>query len=248
MSSTRDRSTTSARSLPRSVRERRVAAAAVLGTLAFWAYSRTLLPGVDLGDTGGFQAAVLWPFTSARRAYPLYYALATPFVGAVSAANPARGLNLFSAVWAAIAVGLLAGFVSRITRSVAAGAVAGLLLAFSYTFWTQAVIAEVYSLHLALVGVCLFALDAFAVRPTRVRLAAFFAVYALSFGNHFSMILLFVPCTVFLFQVHPRPRELVHPTTMLMAAALAAGGLLLYSANFLSVGSIVDGPGHVADG
>src|SRR5262245_5732298 len=77
-----------------------VAAACVVATVAFWAYTRTLLPGVDLGDTGGFQAAVLWPEQSARRAYPLYYALATPFIRAVSEDNPARGLNLFSAVWA----------------------------------------------------------------------------------------------------------------------------------------------------
>ena len=44
--------------------------------------------------------------------------------------------------------------------SLAGGAVAGLLLAFSYTFWTQAIIAEVYALHLALVGACLLALHA----------------------------------------------------------------------------------------
>jgi hypothetical protein len=70
----------------------------VVGTIAFSVYARTLLPGVDLGDTGGFQASVLWPETSARQAYPLYYSLARPFVLAVSPDNPARGLNLFSAL------------------------------------------------------------------------------------------------------------------------------------------------------
>src|SRR5262247_886168 len=70
-----------------------LATACLVFTIAFWAYTRTLLPGVDLGDTGGFQAAVLWPETSARRAYPLYYTLATPFIRAVSEAVPARGLN-----------------------------------------------------------------------------------------------------------------------------------------------------------
>src|SRR2546423_7999059 len=84
-----------------------IVAAVAIGTLAFWAYTQTLLPGVDLGDTGGFQAAVLWPEVSARQAYPLYYNLARPFVRAASAARPARGLNLFSAVWAAAAVSLL---------------------------------------------------------------------------------------------------------------------------------------------
>ena len=55
----------------------------VVATITFSVYARTLLPGVDLGDTGGFQAAVLWPETSARQAYPLYYGLARPSVQAI---------------------------------------------------------------------------------------------------------------------------------------------------------------------
>src|SRR5690349_11255970 len=157
-------------------------AACLVATLAFWAYTRTLLPGVDLGDTGGFQAGVLWNEPSARRAYPLYFALATPFTRALSASNPARGLNLYSAVWAAAAAGLLTFFVGRLTRFTLAGVVAGLLLAFSYTFWTQAVIAEVYSLHLTMVALCLLVLYSWSQRPTTARLAMFFAVYALAFG------------------------------------------------------------------
>ena len=69
----------------------------------------TLLPGVDLGDTGGFQAAVLWPETSARAGLPaLLRARAGRSSGRSAPDNPARGLNLFSAVWGAAAVGLLA--------------------------------------------------------------------------------------------------------------------------------------------
>src|SRR5688500_3627193 len=97
----------SARSWQTSVRADRLALAAVAATIAFVAYTLTLLPGLELGDSGGFQAAVLWPTTTARQAYPLYYGLATPFVALVSEANPARGLNLFSAVTAAAAVGLV---------------------------------------------------------------------------------------------------------------------------------------------
>lgn len=220
----------------------RVALAAVLATAAFYAYSRTLLPGVDLGDTGGFQAAVLWPGVSARQAYPLYYALAHPFVAAVAATHPARGLNLFSAVCGAIAVGLLAWIVAALTESLLSGAVAALLLAFSYTFWTQAIIAEVYTLHLALVGACLIAIAAYAARPTRMRLAVFFAIYAVSFGNHLSMILLLVPFAVFLLQVHPRPRELFRPTIVMLAIAIAAAGTLQYLPNFMVVRWASPGP------
>jgi hypothetical protein len=218
------------------------AAACVVATVAFWAYTRTLLPGVDLGDTGGFQAAVLWPENSARRAYPLYYTLAAPFIRAVSEDNPARGLNLFSAIWAAITVGLLSVLGGRLTKSPLAGAASGLLLAFSYTFWTQAIIAEVYSLHLALVAGCLLTLHSFAATPTTARLALFFALYAVAFGNHLGMILFLVPFTVFLVQVHPRPRELARPSTILLASVIAVAGALQYAPTFLFVWSSIDAP------
>jgi hypothetical protein len=210
-------------------------------TIAFWAYTQTLLPGVDLGDTGGFQAAVLWPEVSARQAYPLYYDLARPFVLAVSAANPARGLNLFSAIWGAAAVGLLAFLCAAVTESLLAGVAAGLLLAFSYTFWSQAIIAEVYTLHLALVLACCLALYAYATRPTRARLTAFFAVYALGFGNHLSMILLLVPFTIFILQVTPRRRELFAASTIAIAAAIALAGALQYWPNFMATAHTVNG-------
>jgi hypothetical protein len=210
--------------------------------VAFWAYTRTLVPGVDLGDTGGFQAAVLWPENSARRAYPLYYTLAEPFIRAVSADNPARGLNLFSAIFAAVAAALLAVLGARMTGTPLAGAAAGLLLAFSFTFWTQAIIAEVYSLHLTLVAGCLLALSAFAAHPTRSRLAIFFALYAVAFGNHLSMILFLVPFTVFLIQVHPRPRDLLAPSTIRLALVIAAAGALQYAPTLMYVWSSIDAP------
>jgi hypothetical protein len=219
-----------------------LATACIVATIAFWAYTRTLLPGVDLGDTGGFQAAVLWPEHTARRAYPLYYTLAAPFVRAVSADNPARGLNLFSAIWAAIAAGLLTIVGGRLTQSPLAGAASGLLLAFSFTFWTQAIIAEVYSLHLALIAGCLLALQSFAATPTTLRLAIFFGLYACAFGNHLGMLLFLLPFTVFLLQVHPQPRELFHRSTVLLAVGIAIVGALQYAPLFLSVWSSIDAP------
>ena len=95
----------------------RIVIACIVATVAFWAYTRTLLPGVDAGDTGGFQAAVLWPQVSARQAYPLYYNLARPFVSAAAPVDPARALNLFSAMWGAVAVGLAVYVSAAITGS-----------------------------------------------------------------------------------------------------------------------------------
>ena len=217
-------------------------AAVAIATFAFWAYTQTLLPGVDLGDTGGFQAAVLWPEVSARQAYPLYYDLARPFVGAVSRANPARGLNLFSAIFGAAAAGLLTLLCALVTGSLAAGAAAGLLLAFSYTFWSQAIIAEVYTLHLAIVLACCLALYWYAERPSRTRLALFFAIYATGFGNHLSMILLLVPFAVFLLQVTPDRRALFSPAVIGMAMVIAAAAALQYWPNLMSTAHLPGRP------
>ncbi len=222
-------------------------AACLVATLAFWAYTQTLLPGVDLGDTGGFQAAVLWPEVSARQAYPLYYDLARPFVRAVSLGNPARGLNLFSAIFGAAAVGLLTLLCALVTDSLAAGIGAGALLAFSYTFWSQSIIAEVYTLHLTLVLACCVALHAYAARQSRSRLAIFFAIYALAFGNHLSMILLFVPFTIFLLQVTRERRVLLAPATIAMAIVIAGVGALQYWPNLMSSSHLLNGPATWTD-
>ena len=226
---------------------RAVIAGALAATVAFCVYASTLLPGVDLGDTGGFQAAVLWPEASAREAYPLYHALAEPFVRALSAANPARGLNLFSAVFGGAAVGLLAFVVTRIAGSALAGMVAAAFMSVSWTFWTQAVIAEVYTLHLALVGACLAALEAFRRVPTMPRLAAFFAIYALGFGNHMTMVLFLVPFAAFLLTAHPRPAALVQPRVIALAVLIAALGALQYTPNLMAVWTSIDAPATVAD-
>ena len=161
--------------------------------------------------------------------------------------DPARALNLFSALWAAAAVGLLVFVCATVSRSLAAGAIAGGLLAFSYTFWTQAIIAEVYTLHLALIALCCVLLYAYAARPTIARLTIFFAVYAVAFGNHFSMILLLVPFAVFLLQSAPAPASLFRPAVVLIALAAAVVGALQYAPNFLSVASAFDAPAAWSD-
>jgi hypothetical protein len=151
-------------------------------------------------------------------------------------------LNLFSACCAAAAVGLLTYIAGVVVRSAAAGAAAGLLLAVSYTFWTQAVIAEVYALHLALVAACLIALSAYAARPTTMRLAIFFAIYAMSFGNHLAMILLLVPFALFLLHRRANRHELIRGRTVAVCAAIVAGSAMLYLPNLLFVLTNIDGP------
>jgi hypothetical protein len=219
----------------------------IAATVAFGLYANTLLPGMDLGDTGGFQAAVLWPETSAREAYPLYHALSEPFVRAVSPANAARGLNLFSALFGGVAAGLLAFVAARIAGSPLAGGVAAAFMMVSWTFWTQAVIAEVYTLHLALVGACLAAIERVRARPTTWRAAAFFALYALAFGNHMTMVLFLVPFAVVLAMTWERPIRLLQPRIVALAIGCAIAGALQYAPNLMAVWTSIDAPPSAAD-
>jgi hypothetical protein len=151
-------------------------------------------------------------------------------------------LNLFSAVCGGAAAGILTAVVALVGGSASAGAAAGLLLAFSHTFWTQSIIAEVYSLHLALVGCCLAALLAWSRRQTATRLGVFFGAYALAFGNHLSMILLLVPFAAFILLAAERRADVLKPRIVLVAAAIAAIGALQYLPEFLALWSSVDAP------
>ena len=84
-----------------------------------------------------------------------------------------------------------------LSGSIAAGLFAGLLFGSSYTFWSQAIIAEVYALHLVMLSASLLALAWWGRAPASLgRLALFFAIYALGFGNHLMMILLAPAATV----------------------------------------------------
>ncbi len=211
-------------------------ACAAVSVAAFAVYRATLLPGVDLGDTGGFQAAVSWPSVSARQAYPLYYQAGRAFVALTDRHNPAHALNLMSAVFGGLAAGLLTWVTARLTGRVTAGVVASAWLAVSYTFWTQAIIAEVYTLHLAFIGACLAALLAWRDQPTLPRLALFFAVYALGYGNHLSMVLLLPAFALYLLASAPGgPRSMLRAPIVVVAVAIAVAGALQYAPNLASV-------------
>ncbi len=99
-------------------------------------------------------------------------------------------LNLLSAVAAALAI----FFSDRILRRLGAslwprvGALG--LLACTPAFWSMAIVAEVYTLHVALMAATLLLLMRWAEAPTFARLLAPALLAGLSLGNHASTILL----------------------------------------------------------
>ncbi|MXX39743.1 MAG: DUF2723 domain-containing protein [Gemmatimonadetes bacterium] len=121
------------------------------GVAALVVYGMTLCPTVYVEGSGELIGAAYRLGTAHPTGYPLFclssrlIALALPWV------SPAMAINVASALFAAVCCGALAGLLyGRGVRPVVALATA-LALAFSRTFWSQAVIAEVYGLALLLV-------------------------------------------------------------------------------------------------
>ncbi len=219
----------------------RLLAAGVLAAVAFLLYYSTLLPGQDLGDTASFQAVAGRHDLTPRQGYPLYYAIVNAFVRAMPR-EPAFAVNLASAVAGSLAVGLVVLAGAELAGGLAAGIAAGLLFAGSYTFWSQAIIAEVYALHMLCANAALLALLAWYRRPSPGRLAVFFSLFALGFGNHLSMVLLLPGMALFLLLASPGgPREMLRPRVAAMAVGIAALFALQYTWNFRSM---LAEPGH----
>jgi hypothetical protein len=220
-----------------------VGAALAVALAAFALFHATLLPGFDFGDTGSFQATVGSPVITTRDAYPLYFALGGALLW-LTHAEPAHALNLASAIEGAIACGLFVIVAAELAGSIAAAVAAALLFAVSYTFWSQAIIAEVYSLHMVFVLATLLLILRWAAHPTMRTLAAFFAAYALGFGNHLSMVLLMPGYTLFLLSSAPRGwRSMFAPRVVLLATACAVAGALQYAWNVRSMW-VLPGPPH----
>jgi hypothetical protein len=224
----------------------RATAAAVVALGAFLLYRATLLPDFDLGDTASFQTMGGLPKITPRDAYPLYYAIARPIVPLFD--NHAYAMNLLSAVVAALACGVIVLVAFELCGSLLAAMAAALLFAGSYTFWSQAVIAEVYSLHLLLVASTLLLLLRWSAEPTFRRLVWFLAVYALAFGNHLSTILLLPAYAVFLLSGAAGGwRSLLSLRVVAAAVGCAALGALQYTWNFSALWREVVPPASFAD-
>ncbi len=205
--------------------------AITLGLLSFGLYVKTLAPTVLMGDGGEFQFVPYLAGIAHPTGYPLYTMLGWLWSHALPLGEVAYRMNLFSALWAAITVTLLYLTVERAVRlaasgaprslSFAAAALGSLVFAFSETFWSQALIAEVYSLNSAFVALMLYLLLQFGAQlqpnekgskqgaasdtslsATYLLLAAF--AYGLSLTHHRTMILLAPAILVFVWLIERR--------------------------------------------
>jgi hypothetical protein len=132
-------------------------AAIVLVFVVLLLYLRTLGPTVGQADTFEFQVVAPTLGIAHPTGYPLYI-LSGKIFSLLPFGSVAWRINLTSAVFGVGAVAVLYLLIYWLTRRALLALIAALALAFSRVFWSQAVVAEVYTLHNMLLAAVLFLL------------------------------------------------------------------------------------------
>jgi 4-amino-4-deoxy-L-arabinose transferase-like glycosyltransferase len=216
-------------------------------------YGRGAAPGVLTGDSGELQFAAWLAGLSHPTGYPLYLILGWAWshgLAGLGLASPAQSMTLLSVLFGALAVALTyllamallaqsrpggrsVGPVERIAALVAA-----LTFAFTPTFWSQAVVTEVYTLHAALVAALLWLallwraeVRLFPKSRTSQSgwlLAALAFLFGLGLAHHRTTLLLLPVLLVFLTWQAPAGYWRSRWRTALGLVLLALAPLLLY--------------------
>lgn len=174
--------------------------ALAVGILALFIYERTLASGLLPGDGGEFQTLTYLLGSTHPTGYPVYLALARLF-SFLPLGGLAYRVNLFSAVMGAITVVGVYLYGRVLTGFRAMAAAVAMAFAVSATFWSQALIAEIYTTGAAFFVFILLALLWWDFINSRWILFAAGLLGGLSLGVHMSVGLL-APAVLLLLLLH----------------------------------------------
>jgi hypothetical protein len=188
----------------------------VVVAIALAAYLRTLAPTITWAhngaDGGDLITAVATNGIPHPTGYPTYLLLGRVFL-LVPWGDLARRLNLMSAVFAALTAGLLYLIVLSTFRLFGErqiawrerllAAASGLAFAFSPLLWSQALIAEVYTLNVFFVALVITLVLRWMEERQSAYLIAAALAFGLGLGNHLTLVLV-GPAVLLLLLLPPR--------------------------------------------
>ncbi len=215
-----------------------------LGALAL--YTFTLAPTVLEADGGEFQFVPWLPGIAHPTGYPLYTLLGWLWSHLFFAGEVAWRMNLLSAIFAAVVVGLTYGAGRHLlslvltetprAAQISAAAMTALTFAISRTFWSQALIAEVYTLHALFVTLIVWLALRLGTQlettgqptPSLTLLLAF--LFGLGLTHHRTIILLLPAVVLFLFLSAGHLTKIIPftPKSIVTHAIVFVAPLLLY--------------------
>jgi hypothetical protein len=172
-------------------------------------YALTLCPTVFWWDSGEFIANIAVLGIPHRPGFPIYILLGK-FFSLFPFFNLALKINFLSALFSAFALlafyfaflEILNLFFPRVaqqrTQAIISASAFLLVLGFTYSFWIQAVRAEVYSLGILFFALLLFSSLRYLKTLRRKYICLFFFVFGLGLGNHHLSLLSTIPALLFL--------------------------------------------------
>ena len=229
------------------IRRRDFLLGAVIFVSALALYGRTLAPSVAtvFDDSLEFQLVCPTLGIAHPTGYPLYTLLGK-FFTLIPLGDAAYRVNLMSAFFAALTVVLIYLIVRVLTDNSLSAFFASLAMAVSPVFWSQAVIAEVYSLNAFFTALVVYLLlgweadrrqrpaasTSSATAPHHLLLAAF--AYGLSLTHHRLMLLLAPAMALFVWLTVRPPRSwwIANPPPLKLVSRLILlflAPLLLYA-------------------
>ncbi|GAB4426400.1 MAG: hypothetical protein Kow0031_06170 [Anaerolineae bacterium] len=193
--------------------------------LPFLLYVLTLAPTVYNLDSAELTTAAATGGIVRATGYPLYLMLGHLWSW-LPLGDVGYRLNLFSAFNGALTIALAERILRR--RQIGPWATFGALglLACAPFFWALSLIAEVYTLHTALMAAIILLLLRWAEQPTPLRLAEVSLVVGLSSGHHAATVLLIPGCVWYVLTT--APRKALSPRSLLFAMAAFLLGLSVY--------------------
>lgn len=197
-------------------------AGAAVALVAFAVYLATLCPTIAAGDSGELATAAVTLGLAHPPGFPLWTLIGRVTTLVADPLRPIVALNVFSALCAAGAAGLLVVLLHLMTDRLVISAGLALAFALSRAVWSTAVVTEVYALNLLLTAAALTATVAGRVRdPRHFALAAY--LVGLGAANH-PFALLALPPLLF---AAAWPRE-GDPRRLASLAAAFVLGLSVY--------------------
>jgi len=203
-----------------------VLAAFLAAVAAGVVYFVTLAPTVTSGDSGELIAAACTLGVPHPSGYPLYCLIGKAF-SLLPVSNPAWRINLMSAFFGALTVGMVYLICRQLSIQRVAAFVGALALAFSRIFWSQSVTAKFYTLNTFLLFSIILLLLLWSDTKKSAFLYAASGVFGLSLSNHYSLMLLVSPA-IGIYVLLVRPTVLRNLRLVLGCAGLVLAGLLVY--------------------
>lgn len=200
-----------------------IPAATFSATLVLYLF--TLAPTIYNLDSAEFTTAAYTGGLVRATGYPLYLIIGR-FWSHIPIGDPGFRMNLLSAVCGALTIALTARILQRFgVKNWALIGALGLLSTAQY-FWAMSLVAEVYTLHTAMIALVILALLRWADRPSARNLAFATFLVGLGFGNHVATVLAAPACLWFV--LTKAPRQALQIRTLMMAAGGLFAGLAVY--------------------